>query len=190
MTIARWAVCAYGLWLAGAGCAAIEPRELPEPGLYYASLSWRYDPGCAAPRPDDARRVEEAVALWNTYWPIWIGREPVAGAPSVAICLMDEWPDSEHSGLSYGPDLVTMEARIEAWRGVDARRYMTGLVAHELGHVILTSPGAYLAEHLADDIEGIMNPTVDCRGDEEDCLWSPGDVQHLEEYGLTFEPPS
>jgi hypothetical protein len=193
MGIARWAWwCAAclvgGVWLGGAGCAVIEPREGgdPEAALYHRALSWRYDPACAAPRPDDARRLEEAVALWNSYWPVSIGREPVAGVPSVAICLMDEWPDSEHSGLSYGPDPVTLEARIEAWRGVDARRYMTGLLAHELGHVILNSPGLYLDDHLADEVEGIMNPTVDCRGADDDCLWSAGDIEHLEEFGLIF----
>jgi hypothetical protein len=196
----RWGGCAALLAAGsalGAGCLgtdSVVDVARRRGALYYPVLSWAYDPDCVSPSLDDERRVADGVSLWATYWGVAVelvselSREP--GVPAVALCLLDEWPESNHSGLSDGPDIETMEARVRVWNGVGNRRYMTGLIAHEFGHIILDAREGQLAEHLPPDVEGVMHPSIDCRGEADECLWSPGDIEHLEAYGMVYQDDS
>jgi hypothetical protein len=150
--------------LAFAGCAQFETT--------LDRITWALDDECeAGERELDA--IDGATALWSE-WGVEV--VPAIGIEAdVIVCWHAEQPAYNVSGWAR-TGRIDMDSRPER---------QVGLVAHELGHLILFDTPAEI-DHLSRGLIGIM--AGDYQLQPSDDAWSASDVRHLERLGLSRVP--
>jgi hypothetical protein len=136
-----------------------------------SGTSWSLDSRCAEPSDVDRAALEDGLALWSDGFGVDIAQDDPLAARQISVCFSDE--PIGHNGLATrtGPDTYRIQLcrRCQRFSG----RFYAGLVAHELGHVILRS-----GDHLSEGA-GIMAPGHDCAGDSTACQWSDADYEFI-----------
>jgi len=151
------------------------------PAVELDAISWSMEPTCERPNEADLAAVAEGVALWIEGFGVVIVADESAAAVQVLICLTDEPIEYSSSVIGLTSDTGPGSYRIQIDRRSQrfSGRYYGGLIAHELGHVVL--PGNGVEDHLPDEESGIMSWTRDCVGETHGCQWSDADVEMIEQ---------
>jgi hypothetical protein len=151
--------------------------------LAETELTWSLDPSCHLPDDVESGWIEEGFLLWTEHWGVNIrevDHESNDGSLYFALC-----PTLQHPRPGYGgwAEMSNGRGRISFYTG-PSERYFIATVAHEAGHLILHSD---TDDHLPEPLRGIMSSGIDCE-ETDRCLWSDGDIDHIESFGLTFTP--
>ncbi|HWM87853.1 MAG TPA: hypothetical protein VNO33_18495 [Kofleriaceae bacterium] len=159
------------------GCSAFGGGE-----TFETELTWSLDPTCHQPDRVESGWIEEGFLLWTEHFGIEFTQVEAPQDDGSLYFELCPTPDLPRPGYGGWAEMNQGRGRISFYIG-PSERFFIATVAHEAGHLIMHGN---VDDHLPEPELGIMSSAIDCAPDR--CLWSSGDVAHIEGFGLTYTP--